>query len=480
MRFWYPKSFFMLLVIGFAMVAGPLIIALLNNAVAVDSLAEQSRKAVYQAVQATQTSRALADQITGMERAGRQYLVVTDRALLETYEASHQRFKETAAEFARFPLSRDQRARLDAIIAKEDELYGQLARHADSPVNPEEVAEDFAALFSLAQSLIMLSNQLIDREVDALRQLATQAQGIVGLQLLALLPVALFIGIGFTILITRPIRQIESGIRSIGSGLLDADIVVNGPQDLENVGRQLNWLRQRLQELEEQKARFLRHVSHELKTPLTALREGSDLLAEEATGRLTEGQREIVRIMQDNSIKLRKMIEDLLNYSASNHRESLLEVKPVRMKEVISKVTADHKLPLIAKEIELTVACDDVTVRGDEEKLRIVVDNLLSNAVKFTPRGGWIKLRLNETKNSGELHVVDSGPGIAQVERQRVFDAFFQGSAESSGPVRGTGLGLSIVRELVTAHGGMVTIADGESTGAHFVVALPLMLDKAH
>src|SRR5262245_784947 len=113
MRFWYPKSFFMLLVIGFAMVAGPLIVALLNNAVAVDRLAEQSQKAVYQAVQATQTSRAMADQITAMERAARQYLVISDQALLEAYDIGHQNFKETAAQFARFPLSRDQRARLD-------------------------------------------------------------------------------------------------------------------------------------------------------------------------------------------------------------------------------------------------------------------------------------------------------------------------------------------------------------------------------
>ncbi|MES2355745.1 MAG: ATP-binding protein [Pseudomonadota bacterium] len=479
MRFWYPKSFFMLLVVGFAMVAGPLIVALLNNAIAVDRLADQSQKAVYQAVQATQTSRTMADQITAMERAARQYLVVSDRALLETYDASHQRFKETAAQFAGFPLSREQRARLDEITAKEDKLHRQLAVDAGQPINTEEMAADFSALFGSAQSLIKLSNELIDQEVQALRQLATQAQGIVGRQLLALLPVALFLGAGFTILITRPIRQIESGIRSIGAAMLDKEIVVNGPQDLENVGRQLNWLRQRLKELEEQKARFLRHVSHELKTPLTALREGSDLLAEGAAGGLMPEQREIVRILQDNSMRLRKLIEDLLNYSALSHRESLLDVKPVKMKELIAKVTTDHKLPLIAKEIALEIACDEVTIGGDEEKLRTVVDNLLSNAVKFTPRGGRIKVQLNQIPNAMELRVIDSGPGIALTERERVFDAFFQGSAEASGPVRGSGLGLSIVKELITAHRGTVILAEDNRQGAHFVVTLPLKLTKS-
>lgn len=472
MRFWYPKSFFTLLVIGFALVAVPLIVALLNNAVAVDRLAEQSQKAVYQAVQASQTSRALADQITAMERAARQYLVVADPGLLETYEAGHHRFKETTNQFAAFLLSPEQRARLDAMIAEEDKLHGQMADRAEQPGIADEIVNGFAALFDLAQSLIKLSNELIDREVRALQDLATTTQGIIGRQLLALLPVALFIVVGFPILIARPIRQIESGIRAIGAAQFGSDIAVSGPQDLENVGRQLNWLRLRLKELEEQKTRFLRHVSHELKTPLTALREGSDLLAEEATGTLNPEQREIVRILQGNSVRLRKLIEDLLNYSALSHRDSLLEVKPVRMCELIAKVTADHKLPLIAKEIELTVVCDDITLLGDEEKLSVIVDNLLSNAVKFTPRGGRIELRLVQGRGAAQLHVIDSGPGIAAVERERVFDAFFQGSAEASGPVRGSGLGLSIVKELVTAHRGKVTLRDGQA-GAHFVVTLP-------
>ena len=473
MRLWYPKSFFSLLVIGFALEAVPLMVALLNNAVAVDRLADQSQKAVYQAVQATQTSRALAEQITAMERSARQYLVVADQALLESYEIGHQKFKDTAIQFAGFPLSRDQQAKLDEIMTSEIKLHLQLAGGRARPSEAATIAAEFDALFALAQSLIRLSNELIDREVNALQGLATQAQGIIGKQLLALLPVALFIAIGFTILITRPIRQIEKGIRALGAAQFDSNITVNGPQNLENLGRQLNWLRLRLKELEEQKARFLRHVSHELKTPLTALREGSDLLAEEATGRLTSGQQEIVRILQDNSLKLQKLIEDLLNYSAISHRESMMEVKPVKMRELIARVITDHKLPMLTKEIELTLACDNITLLGDKDKLGVIVDNLLSNAVKFTPRGGRIDVCLNRAQGYAQLHVIDSGPGISREERKLVFDAFFQGSAEGSGPVRGSGLGLSIVKELVSAHRGSVDIAE-ETAGAHFIVSLPL------
>jgi two-component system sensor histidine kinase GlrK len=178
--------------------------------------------------------------------------------------------------------------------------------------------------------------------------------------------------------------------------------------------------------------------------------------------------------LQDNSFKLRKLIEDLLNYSAITHRDSIMEVKPVKMRELVARVTTDHKLPLLSKEINLVLACDNVTLLGDKEKLRVIVDNLLSNAVKFTPRGGRIEIRLNRAQGYAQLHVIDSGPGVSKSERRRVFDAFFQGSAEGSGAVRGSGLGLSIVRELVSAHRGSVDLAEGGAGGAHFVVSLPL------
>lgn len=477
MRSWYPKSFLTLLLISFALLAVPLIIALLNNTIAVDRLAKQSQKAVYQAVQATQASRAMAEQITAMERAARQYLVVNDPALRETYEVGHRRFRETAGQFAAFPLSSAQRTRLTEIDAREDSLHRQLAL-TGTPEAAEEIVTGFGDLFNLAQSLITLSNELIDREVRALRQLATETQGIIGRQLLALLPVALFIVVGFPILIARPIRQIESGIRAIGAAEFDSDIEVHGPQDLENVGRQLNWLRLRLKDLEEQKVRFLRHVSHELKTPLTALREGSDLLAEDATGTLNTEQREIVLILQANSIRLRRLIEDLLNYSAVSHRESRVEMKPVRMHALVEKVAEDHKLPLLAKDIELALALDEIALVGDAEKLAVIVDNLLSNAVKFTPRGGRVQVVLQQVENAAHLHVIDSGPGIAAAERERVFDAFFKGSAEGSGPVRGSGLGLSIVKELVTTHHGTVAFSEAENGGAHFTVTLPLQTSQ--
>ncbi|MBI2311843.1 MAG: histidine kinase [Betaproteobacteria bacterium] len=473
----YPRSFLTLLLVGFSLVALPLIAALLNNAVSIDRLADQSRKAVYQAAQATHASRAQVELVTGMERMARQYLVLGDAALLESYRTLHERFLESTRQFPALPVGAEQRKLLEQMSARDGRIYELLsqepvARGQDGRL--QAVVAEFETLSDLAHAMMALSNGMIDKEVGALQDLAGTAHRIMLLQLLALLPVALFLVAGFAYLIARPIRQLDRGIRSLGTGDFGADIVVNGPQDLEYLGGQLNWLRLRLMELEAQKARFLQHVSHELKTPLTALREGSDLLTEEVAGPLNPRQREIVRILRDNSIQLRRLIEDLLSYSAAQGQHSAIQRQPVKMRDVIERVASDQKLALEAREIRLALDCGEVELQGDEEKLRVIVDNLFSNAVKFSPPGGAISLRLAAAAGAAVLEVTDEGPGVAPEDRDRIFDAFYQGRAPVAGPVKGTGLGLSIAREYAALHHGRIELVTETRRGGHFRVILPL------
>lgn len=477
MRFRYPRSFLTLLFVGFSLVALPLIFALVNNAVSINRLADQSQKAVYQAVQATQASRTQMELVTGMERIARQYLVLGDAALLESYVKIHDRFLESARQFSELPLNAGQRDQLQKITAIEQGIFDALAavsaRGAKDPRVLSAIS-GFEGLSDLTQSMMAHSNAMIDKEVGALQELAGTAQHIMLLQLLALLPVALFLVAGFVYLIARPIQELDRGIRRLGTGEFGAEIAVNGPEDLEYLGSQLNWLRLRLLELEAQKARFLQHVSHELKTPLTALREGSDLLDEEVAGSLNPRQQEIVRILRDNSIRLRRLIEDLLSYSAAQGQSSAISRRPVKMREVIERVASDQKLALQAKALRLAMDCADVVLQGDAEKFRVIADNLISNAIKFSPRGGTVRLGLAVRAGHAVLEVSDEGPGIAPEDRDRIFDAFYQGRAAASGPVKGTGLGLSIVKEYVALHHGRVELVNETDRGAHFRVTLPL------
>ncbi len=473
MKIYYPKSFLQLILMGFVLVSLPLFFAFLNAALYVDRLANQSQKAVYQAVQATQGSRILVEQLTQMERTVRQFVILGDQSLLEDYAKTHQNFRETAMELARLPLDDEQKKELDELVEREQKLFASLQKNPRDLGNSKSMALEYVLLSDLAQSLLAQSNLLIDREVNVLQQTASEAQRILLWQVLASVPIAVLLAVGFTILIARPIRQLDSAIRRLGTEQFSSAIEVQGPQDLENLGQRLDWLRTRLIELEQQKTRFLRHVSHELKTPLTAIREGSELLSDEVGGKLTEQQREIANILRSNSIQLQTLIEGLLSYHTSKFRNTALDLKPVNLKTIIEKVAADQKLALVAKGLELKTRCCETAILGDEEKLRVTVDNLLSNAIKFSPAGGAIEIRLERDDKVLLLDVIDSGPGITEEDKSRVFDEFFQGKEAPGSHIKGTGLGLAITKEHVVAHGGSIEILEGVTNGAHFRVTLP-------
>jgi two-component system sensor histidine kinase GlrK len=233
-------------------------------------------------------------------------------------------------------------------------------------------------------------------------------------------------------------------------------------------------MRRELLDVEQQKNRFLRQVSHELKTPLTALREGAELLSEEVVGKLTPEQREIAEILRHNSVELQKLIEDLLSFGASQFRKVTVDLGPVDVREVIGRVAEDQRLAIRARGLTLDIAAEDVMIPADSEKLRVVLDNLLSNAVKFSPPGGSIGIRARYDGDALEIDVTDQGPGVSPEERTRIFDPFYQGRQAGAGPLRGTGIGLSVVKEYVFAHGGSVEVVDSAG-GAHLRIRVPLI-----
>jgi two-component system sensor histidine kinase GlrK len=288
--------------------------------------------------------------------------------------------------------------------------------------------------------------------------------------------VALTIALALTRYIARPISEIDGAIRQLGGADFSKPIAVRGPEDLRYLGRRLDWLRRRLDEFETQKNRFLRHVSHELKTPLTAIREGAELLNDKVAGPLAPTQVQVVSIMRDNSVKLQRLIEELLDYQRALHAAASLEVRLVELNELVRDAVQSHELAAQAKGLRLTIDAQTATLEADPQKLRSIVDNLISNAVKFTPPGGTIVVRARAAgaNEAGEavIEVMDTGPGVPAEERESIFNLFFRGRTKSESSVKGSGLGLAIARELVEAHGGQIAVVAG-GAGGHFRVTLP-------
>lgn len=471
MRFTYPRSFLSLLVIGFTIVAAPLLFALFSNALAFERLAGLSEQAVHSAVRVTQASRALVSTVTSLERSARQYAVAGEATFLDAYRGHRATFSENLRSLEGMALSDDQRAEVVAIGRQADAVHDFLERTGPTPALSPYLAREFATLADRAHALVALGDRVIDESIEQLRTQAVQSRNSVFWLMIALIPTALLLIASFTYLISRPITQVSEGIRGLGEGQFAQPIRIEGPGDMVRLGEQLDWLRERLVTLEAQKTRFLQHISHELKTPLTALREGSDLLFSGVVGNLNAEQREIARILQENSIELRKLIEGLLNYSAVHAQASYLDARIVPLKDLVERVIYDRKLAVVSKGIRVELNCETVSAWCDEDKIRVVLDNLLSNAIRYSPERGLISFRLYKDRGDAVFEVLDEGPGIPGDEREKVFEAFYRGADPPVATVKGSGLGLSIVKEYVTLHRGTVEVLDGP--GAHFRVRFP-------
>jgi two-component system sensor histidine kinase GlrK len=468
-----PKSLNGFLLLGLGFLAGPLLLAILHAAVQMRRLSDTSQQLVVDSVQSTRLTQDMYAQIALLERAARLYQVLgepTVRASFREHDdklatiVSTLRLRLRAAD-APGQLQRlfDTQKRIEALVLQSPVASGQAA----------ELAQSFVLLGDLANGVATLNNQQIDAESRDLRARTDQAQRELFLESTLLLPLIVIVVLLFALRLSRPLRQIDRAIGELGRGNFSNSIVINGPVDLERLGHQLEWLRNRLLELAQERNRFLRHLSHELKTPLANIREGTELLMDGAVGELESGQREVTAILRDNGIKLQRLIENLLSFSAWQSNSTGLDVTEFRLRPVVKQVLENQQLTLVSQRVRLDVRVEDVTLVADRGKIRLILENLLSNAIKYSPRGGVIYLRAGASGEQLVLEVGDSGPGIPHEDRARIFDAFYTGRAPG-GHVRGTGIGLSVVNEFVNVHQGTVEIVDGEVPGAHFRIRMPL------
>lgn len=472
MRAFRWRSINALVVVGFAVVGLPLIGAILLSTVYLERLTRLGEVAVVTGVAATRQARILSEQLTAMERHARQYAVLQDPALLELYERRQERVAAAAEELRQLLPDAEIGAATTELLARSRAVsITSFARNGEVGNGRANV---FEGLIEISVAINNRVRVLTETRIAELQRQSQRTQQLLVWQAGAVIVLAVALAAIFTLMISRAVRQLVIAITRLGEGRFEETIRVRGPEDLEHLGTQLDWLRRRLLETEEDKNVFLRHVSHELKTPLANIREGSELLVDGTMGALSEGQREVAGILRENSLLLQDQIENLLSFSAWQNLRAPLERRKVRLDALMRRVLERHRLGIRRLELKVLERIEPATVQGDEQKLEVMIDNLISNAVKFSPEGGRLLVEIAPRGRKVQLQVGDDGPGIEPAERKRVFRAFYQGRrAALHSHVQGTGLGLSVVLECVRAHGGTVRITDGETDGATFDVELP-------
>jgi len=474
MRFRRPRSLNGLLLVGFGLVALPLLIAVIWALVSLDRVAKQSEQLMITGVSAAESNRRLAQQLNSLERVARQYQVLQSPDSLQLLAQDLEALETSLVEVTPLAERADALALAAAIRDSARSLVSTLAAgNLDDGALAAEITR-FGTLREQVGRLGGILTAYVDTELAQLQENARTARRYSAWQVAALVPGTLFLVIVFTLLVARPIRQIDAAIQQLGASGFSKPISIDGPTDLEQLGRQLEWLRLRLLELAQEKNKFLRHMSHELKTPLANIREGTELLLDGSVGDLDGSQREVTDILRMNGLKLQQLIENLLSFSAWQTRSEVLTLADFSLSRQVIAVARSQRLALKAAGIQLKLEVADINVNADQDKMRTVLDNLLSNAIKFTPPGGVITIRAARLADAVVLECGDTGPGIPGDEEPHIFDAFFQGRREQGGQVGGTGIGLSVVRECVQAHDGTVELVrSSEFPGAHFKIVIP-------
>ena len=236
-------------------------------------------------------------------------------------------------------------------------------------------------------------------------------------------------------------------------------------------------LQQRERELEvagRHKSEFLASMSHELRTPLNAVIGFSDVLLERMFGDLNERQEEYVRDIRDSGRHLLELINEILDLSKVEAGRMELEPTALSLPDLL-----EHGLAMVRERaarhgiaISLAVAPDVGVIWADELKLKQVVLNLLTNAVKFTPDGGAVDVSAELAGDEARVVVRDTGIGIAEADRERIFEAFQRGGREARS--EGTGLGLTLSRRIVELHGGRIWMTSRLGAGSTFGFAVPV------
>jgi len=474
MRWLRPKSLSGLMLLGVGLLALLLLITIVTAAVQFSTISATGQSIVNESVNAARESQRLFSEIDSLERTARLYDVLDDPRMLQLYERQDDKLSATRDQLysQAGPAARRTLMRLAAV---QNQIRTRVLTTPPGTQAADAVglSKLFAHLGALVDRVGEQSNQQIDADVATFRSLTARARARLFWQAGLLVPLMLLAVFVLTLVIGRPLRQIDRGIADLGHGRLHQRIAVSGLQDLERLGGQLEWLRVRLLELAEERNRFLRHMSHELKTPLANIREGTELLMDGAVGELDAAQREVMAILRDNGLQLQRMIENLLSFSAWQTSSVGLEPSEFRLRPLVKQVLETQQLTVLAQRMRLDVQVDDVTLVADRAKMRLILENLVSNAVKYSPKGGTLHLRALTSGTQLIIDVADNGPGIPKADREDVFRAFYTGRAVAGISVKGTGIGLSVVLEFVTAHGGTVQIVDEEFPGAHFRIRMP-------
>ncbi len=297
--------------------------------------------------------------------------------------------------------------------------------------------------------------------------------------------IGLIISLIFAIQLTGPIKKLTEGAMALGEGNLDTQIAIRRSDEIGILAHEFNVMAVKLKELDQLKDAFVSSVSHELRSPLTAISGYVELLTMKPVNELNpEKTKKALNIIQESTTRLTQFVNDILDVAKIKAGKMEIHKTGFDVKATSESVFGLFQPLFERKKIQsiLQVAPNIPTLAADGEKVRQVITNLLSNAIKFTPEGGRITLSATILKGSEDfvtIAVQDTGIGIPKEHQHLIFGRFQQipGAKDKITGAKGTGLGLAIAKGIVEAHGGNIGFTSDAGKGTNFYFTLPVKAD---
>jgi two-component system sensor histidine kinase GlrK len=447
----------------------PLVIAVLYAAQYLAMQAQTQRQMVASIGRLKEMNNTVNAQISSIERSARQYLLLRNPRFLEIF---HQHLDSLSPALQQLGNELPEGVSIGSL----QQTLQVLAAELNHP-EPEQIVQE-AILANVQQANTLVRNLggevdgRVQKMLDERDQQFEQVMGHLMLTGVFALPGTLLLVVLCSVTVTRPVRRLAHAIRQLGHGHWQDPIQIIGPADLHSLGASLEWMRNRLEATEKQKQAFVRHVTHELKTPLAAIVEAGALLRDEVPGPVNSAQRQVVGILMSNADNLQVLIQQLLNYNAVAHGMLNADAE-VDLQALCTKIRNKLMDSRPSSRCQWSISGTPRTLRSDPQALEMILSNLLSNAHDFTPESGRVSVSWGQEEDRWWLRVADNGPGMTEEECQNIFKPFFQGKARRRGPLKGTGLGLAIVQECVAHLHGITEVASG-ADGSTFTVRFPL------
>jgi signal transduction histidine kinase len=285
---------------------------------------------------------------------------------------------------------------------------------------------------------------------------------------------SLALGIAVSRLLTAPLGRLTRAAQAVAAGDLSMRVEVQGKDEIGDLGRAFNGMTASLAEAETLRKNLMADVAHELRTPLAVV-QGNLQAILDGVYPLEMAQ---VASLYDETRLLTRLVDDLHDLALADAGQLRLERAPVNL-VALARAAVDQFAPgaeAAGVAMELSTTEERLEIEGDAGRLAQVLRNLLSNALRHTPEGGRVAVRVDRSGAWARLQVSDTGSGIRPEDLPHVFDRFYRGDRSGSRAGGGAGLGLAIARQIVTAHGGDITVASQAGQGTDFTVRLPVAL----